>query len=323
MDEIKLKKTQKRADEGFALLMDGEYEQALEISNELQREKYTAAFDIGAQAYVGLGNIDKAIALLKEGLELAPDSWLNWQLLGNYLSDGKEPEQAKNAYERALKCSDVWTESIFLNQAILFNRLDDFSTALALSSKIKNKQLYLHKTEVKITALSGLNSIDEAIALADKILSSEVYPEDSEEIVGRIAAKLGGLHLKQGKPKDQVRAFAFHSLTYNPNNEMLLGLIRDIDNHYSDIASYYQVLIHCTVPASSPSYNEIQGYYCHYDVIAESTDAVIAYVKKFDENMIIDGKYIIEEYEILEEKSDDPCGVYYVSAKSFYDNEAQ
>ncbi len=321
MDEIKLKKIQKRADEGFSLLLEGEYEQALKIAKELQQEKYTAAFDIGAQAYVGLGNITQAIALLKEGLEFAPDSWLNWQLLGNYLSDNNDLVPAQDAYQRALECTDVWAESVFLNQAILFNRLNEFSSALALTSKIKDNQLNLHKIEVKVTALSGLNSIDEAIALADKVLSNEDYPEESEEIVGRIAAKLGEMHLKQGKPKAQIRAFALHSLTYNPNNEMLLGLIRDIDNHYSDIASYYQVFIHCSVPASSPSYAEIKGFYCNYDVIAESTNDVIRYIKSFEENMIVDGEYTIDEYEILEEKAEDPCGVYFVSGKSFYDND--
>ncbi len=58
----------------------------------------------------------------------APDAWLNWQLLGNYLSDAGRFDEA--AYRSALACEQVWADSIHLNQAILAERQGDSREAL-------------------------------------------------------------------------------------------------------------------------------------------------------------------------------------------------
>jgi len=309
MDEINRKETQKLADKGFAHLKEGEYEEALEISIKLEKARYSAAFDIGAQAHAGLSEYDEAINLLRKGLEYAPQAWLNWQLLGNYLSDLDKFDEAKKAFERALDCEGVWEESIYLNQVILSNRVNEYSKALNISKHIKDEELYLYKTEADITALAGLNLLDEAIELANQVLSTENYPEKDEDVVSRISAKLGQIYLKQGKSKSDVRAFALHSLSYCPNNSMLFVLIRDIDNRYSDKAKYYRALIHCAVPMTSPDYEDTKGYYSSYDVIAESIEDLLSLVKQFEEGVVQGGNYSVDEYEILEENSKDPCGV--------------
>ena len=44
-------------DRGFLYLQEEKFEEALEISKQLEKLRFTAAFDIGAQAYRALGNM--------------------------------------------------------------------------------------------------------------------------------------------------------------------------------------------------------------------------------------------------------------------------
>jgi len=321
MNDIHKKQTEKLADEGLECIRNADYERALEISSELEERRYSAAFDIGAQAHAGLGDYENAVTLLRRGLELAPQVWLNWQLLGNYLSDLNKYDDAKNAYNRALECESAWKDSVYLNQAILANRMNEPSNVLNILETIIDEDLQLDKIEVQISALIELDRLDDAVNLANKVLSTEQYAEKDEDVVGRIAAHLGQIYLKQGKSKLEVRVFALHSLSYAPNNRMILALIRDIDNRYSSDAHYYQALIHCIVSIKSPDYEDIKGYYCEYDVIASSIDELLSYVKQFEEGVVQDGNYSVDKYEVLEENTKDPCGVYSIRGRAFYENE--
>jgi len=91
---------------------------AIKIAGQLEKLRFSSAFEIAAQAYSGLENLEKAVSILERGVNLAPDVWLNWQLLGNYLSDLQRFEDAASAYQNALKCPKAQAGSIQLNQAI-------------------------------------------------------------------------------------------------------------------------------------------------------------------------------------------------------------
>src|SRR5262245_5741741 len=109
--------SEKLAEAGYQHLKDGDAEAALRVAEELESLLYTATFEIAALAHRQLGDIEAAVALLKRGLEIAPVVWVNWQLLGNYLSDLERFDEAAFAYESALECPGVWRSSVHLNQA--------------------------------------------------------------------------------------------------------------------------------------------------------------------------------------------------------------
>ena len=87
---------------GIQHLNDGDAEAALEVAAQLEELRYTASFEIAALAYGQLGDLDAAVGVLTRGVDLAPDVGLNWQLLGNYLSDLERFDEAVSAYESAL-----------------------------------------------------------------------------------------------------------------------------------------------------------------------------------------------------------------------------
>ena len=88
---------------GLSYVKDGRTAKAMEVARELYSLRYSGGFEIEAQALAQDGMKDEAISVLCKGLEAAPTSWLNGNLLGNYLSDQGRYEEAFIAYEDALR----------------------------------------------------------------------------------------------------------------------------------------------------------------------------------------------------------------------------
>ena len=87
---------------GLALVEKGKTTEALAVAQELHAIRYSGAFEVQAQALAREGSKEEAIAVLRKGLQAAPTSWLNGNLLGNYLSDQGRYEEAFTAYEEAM-----------------------------------------------------------------------------------------------------------------------------------------------------------------------------------------------------------------------------
>jgi tetratricopeptide (TPR) repeat protein len=308
------------ADKGFELLGEGEHLAALKVAEELKELRYSAAFDIGAQAYCGLGDIDSAIRMLEEGLEKAPDCWLNWQLLGNYRSDLEKYEEAKTAYERALECPNASKSSIYLNQAIVANRQDNYAEALEKLDRVEDPDLQLEAASVRVSVLEDLGRVDEALALAEKTLAEHGGDDADGENLGLISAALGRMQLKRGHRKEEVRDFVVHALRYDCANSSLLHLIREIDDQHSALAQYYRLMVHVRTPEDFPEYEDIKGYFVTYDVVAESLEQALQFLQGFV-SAVHPGNAEIEETEVLEEHADQPLGVYWRSGRCYYDDE--
>src|SRR5262245_38065397 len=101
-DDFQRRRSEQLDKEARELLADDDFEGALRIAEQLETLRYTAAFEIAALAHAGMDDLEKAVAVLERGLALAPDVWVNWQLLGNYLSDLDRYEAAQSAFARAL-----------------------------------------------------------------------------------------------------------------------------------------------------------------------------------------------------------------------------
>lgn len=320
LGDFKRKKTEKLTAEGFECLKNEEYEKAIKISDQLEKLRFSSAFEIAAQAYSGLGDLVKAVSVLERGVMLAPDVWLNWQLLGNYLSDLERFESAASAYQNALKCPNVQVGSIQLNQAILANRRNKFDEALQILEKIDDNEMRLHISEARISSLKGLNKVKEAISLAKQVLQEASEKDNNVELQDRVAADLGRLRLTSGEKRDAVRKWAIDSAKIYACSDMLLALIRDIDAKYSKTASYYRLLIHGIIPITSPRYHEAKRFYTTYDVVADNVDEGLRFIRDFEEDNV-KGNLFVDEETVLEQRSSDPKGVYWRSGYSFYEKE--
>jgi tetratricopeptide (TPR) repeat protein len=320
LGNFKRKRTEKLTAAGFACLNNEEYEKAIKIADQLEELRFSSSFEIAAQAYSGLGNLERAVSILERGVKLAPDVWGNWQLLGNYLSDLERFESAASSYRSALKCPKVRVGSIQLNQAILANRQNHFDEALQILEKIDDRDLLLPISETRISSLKGLNRIEEAISLANQILSELSDKDKHAELRDRVAATLGRLRLMSGEVKEVVRKWAIDSAKNDTRSRMLLALIRDIEAIFSKTANYYRLLIHGIIPITSPRYREAKGFYITYDVVADNVDEGLQFIREFEDDDV-KGNLFIDEQDLMEFRPDDPKGVYRRNGYSFYEKD--
>src|SRR5579885_2685525 len=122
--------------EGFGALEIGEYERALRAARELREMDHTAAFEIEARARWGLEDHERAITVLEEGVEAAPDLYVLWDYLASFLSDEGRYEEALQSYYRSKECSDAPSEAVDFNIAVIYARQGRHERALALLDTI-------------------------------------------------------------------------------------------------------------------------------------------------------------------------------------------
>lgn len=136
---------QDRAEEmmtrGLALVKDGRTREALAIAKKLHSLRYSGGFEIEAQALAYDGLKEEAVAVLRKGLQAAPDGWLNGNLLGNYLSDLGRYEEAFAAYEETLRTPTADPILIEANYANALQRAGRENEARAKIQDIKGKDL--------------------------------------------------------------------------------------------------------------------------------------------------------------------------------------
>jgi Tfp pilus assembly protein PilF len=107
---------------GLAYVKEGRTSEAKAIAKKLHALRYSGGFEIEAQALATEGSKDAAITVLRKALEAAPTSWLNGNLLGNFLSDQGRYDEAFTAYEEALRTPSADRVLIEANYALALQR---------------------------------------------------------------------------------------------------------------------------------------------------------------------------------------------------------
>lgn len=302
--------------EVYALLREGKNDEALRVAATLEERCYSSCFEIEAIAHAAKGDLDAAVAVLERGTELAPDVWLNWQLLGNYRSDLGRYDQAAAAYDRAAACPKVSLDSVRLNRAILANRCKRFEAALDFLDSITDVDLAMEAIATRTVALNRLGRHTEAAALALKALT-EADEDVHRTCLDTLAAEAVAARLALGEPTADVKAFALDAIENHGAGPWLLRELRVLDDQRSETAQYYRLLVHGTLAEEDPLFDEAKGFYSSVDAVADSVAEALASFRALIPQRVL-ASLEAEQVEILEPRPRDPKGVYRVSGYSFY-----
>jgi tetratricopeptide (TPR) repeat protein len=313
-------RTEALMDRGYEHLDEEEFEEALEVARELERLQFTAAFEIAALAYDGMGDIDGAVRILHRGVEAAPDCWSNWQLLGNYLSDLQRYEEAEAAYDQALQCDGVWEAAVRLNQAILAGRRKWCEKALELLDKVDDPELKLPVAEQWVANLKHMGRTGEAVVLAERTLGENRDNEKDADTLARTAALLGRIWLDREHDKEEIRQLVLGWLEVEPGCEQLLTLLRDLDGQYSKAARRFDMTLHAQLPPGHPLAEDGIGYYIVCSVVAENPDEALQFARRLEPNEMAPRLEIEESHE-SETDPQQPKGVFWSSGRVFYGEE--
>jgi tetratricopeptide (TPR) repeat protein len=320
-DEEIQQRTKALVKQGFEHLQAREFQDAIDVARQLEELRFSAAFELASLAHQGMGNRDEAVRALQRGVDVAPEVWLNWQLLGNSFSDLDRFEEAGAAYEKALQCDQVWTDSVRLNQAVLASRQERFDEALELLGQVVDVQLRFHATEHRINILRRLDRTDEAAAMAEAILEEEHGKEGDVESLARTAAALGRIHLEQGRDRTRLRERILKWMEqYRRDCAPLMAVLRDVDGLWSDKARSFKLTVNVSFPEDHLLRGESAGFYVVCDVVADDVDEALYFVRR------LEADDLGETFEIDQHRESDVDpqllkGVYRRSGRVFYGDE--
>jgi tetratricopeptide (TPR) repeat protein len=300
-------------DQAHEYLADGDYEAALKVAQQLEGDGESEAFAIAAEAHAAQGNVDEAVKVLQRGVEVQPDCWSNWQMLGNYRSDLGQQDKANEAYEKALACSDAWTASIRLNRAILAARDGNYDEALRELDSADDEELRLELASARIQVLQEAGRLDEALEAAAEAMQWEYDPERDGPCLARIVAMISRVQMQQGRHKDGIRRRLLDALEWaDHSNPEVLAAIRDLDGRYSPDAQYFRLELSTRLLESDDETGEADtiGLFVEYDVVAESVEQAIGWIGDFEPEISRDA-WTVESSEAIEPRPDEPMGVYW------------
>jgi len=292
-------------DEGWELIEERSFGDALKIGRKLRKLNFIGAFEIEGLAYAGLDRHGDAVRVLREGLALAPAAWPNWQLLGSCLSDLQRYDEALLAYDRAEACEGSDLSQIDLNRAIVASRQNDHERSLQLLDKIRDyesREIQLRAISQRVRALHGLGRDGEAEDLGTRTLNvwRDASEDEGQNAVASIASEIALIRQRRGDDRKELLAFAI-DWWQRTRNESLLWTIREVRMERSINAKHFNLRLHAP------------GVYLGVDAVADSPEEALAFVRELEPE-----PFAIDDVKSVA-PADQPKGIYYVSARVFYE----
>lgn len=312
--------------EALELLEDCEPKKALKIGKELEKMRYSGGFEIQALAYADLDKKKKAIKILEKGVEIAPNVWPLWQLLGSFHSDEKEFDRAITAYEKGLQVDQSDKISLNYNYAIALERDAKYEKAQSRMSAIFSnerypddieKEQYIGIQSLRMSLLNNLKQFQEALKLFAELKSMISQHEISNPSeISYIFTEAAQAYWKLGNQK-HAETYLKKAITCDKHNKSMQWLCREINDgkNYSN-SKYYRLIIQGKWTQPFEGESKIPEFYTDYDVVADNEEEALEFIKYF-EPPEIHSSLKIDEVEILG-SSKQPKGIYSTSGYGFY-----
>jgi tetratricopeptide (TPR) repeat protein len=311
----------KLMNQAYELLDSFQCEEALQVGEKLKTLGYSGAFEVMALAYQTLGETDKAIAVLNDGLEKVPHVWVLWHLLGNLLSDKGEYTEAQHAYDMALACPGVNKPWVHYNIAVLLGRQAKFEDALDRSLLVTGDDLGLARRTLTASLLNSLERHDEAITVAEEIISQVSAATDaSDEDIRSMGTAYAELSrgLWEGRMDRQgATECANKALALNKSDWLALRMLRELKARNSDNSSWYKIVVEGRWHEPFEGEKVAPGFFSSYELVADSPELCLEMIKEIEPEEVRDSLKL-EQVEQLESCPGEPQGVYWRSGYAFF-----
>jgi len=316
---------QKLYDEGWDLLEEGNFEQAMEVGKRLERLRWSGAFELQAAVYESEDNLEAAVSVLRKGLDKTSGHYLLSSRLGNTLSDMGHYEEAIEAYKvgMALETTDI---TLFrMNIGLVYSRMDQNEKALSEYQKIEsdvlargNKEpIFWHYKGCLARVFSDLGETSKLAELIEPIRKNLLDNSDFKSSKSRIAAAYAVSLSQLNQDAASIR-WLTRAIELDRNGWQCKWLKREklVKSHPIGGKLYY-----ITADGIWPSYltdDEEWGALACFEVVADDEQQAFEFSKSFIHESARDS-FILDEFEILENKTPEPKGVYEVNPYIFYD----
>lgn len=301
---------------GSELLESLHLDEAEAIGGELIRRCYTGGFEIKARALGARGAYEEAVAVLRKGLEKAPELSLLWHLLGNYQGELGEYDACRASYKRALSLPRCDADSIRLDWATTELNEGRIEEARKLVSAVTDPEaadevgLFELRAALQEDAHAQARELGLALLAPDRVLDPDM--------IAVVAATTGIACLRLGNT-DEARSLAREACQRDSSDDSVQYLIREL---HGRMAEREPGLYHVMVDFAEPSGEESEGYYQRFTVVAESADEATELARAYAEWSGRTG-YSVEPAEYIEANSASLAGVYWEGPREYYDDETE
>lgn len=266
-------------DRAFDALHEGDTETAHDLAAQLHALRFTSYFEIEALAFVQDGEPQQAIEVLRQGVEIAPDIWLLWQLLGNTLSDEGDFTGALDTYERAAECEGVDAHSIGYNRATVLNRLGRGKEALEILDALREDVFEAApslRAHIELSRLDLLlDSSDEAEIEAEVLRQAGELAESWQELEDtEMAAAWAWLAVVFRRCDDDDAAFTAieRALEEDRCCETALNYQREWNPDAEQAARSFRVMLQGEGEFDD---DEVMGFFAPFMVVAANAESAI------------------------------------------------
>jgi len=313
---VRLVDVQELIEEGSDALAEEDFERAEAIAHRIIEARHSYGFELLARVYRDQDNLPRAIEVLQDAVSQAPRAWPLWMLLGEYRSDYGEYDLALLAYDTALGIDGVDADEVHLNASIVHDRAGRPEDALMRLHEIRgsNTETVLYAARVRAEILLETERPEAAAAAAQAGLA-RVDDDTASDAIAPLHAAMAKAAWMKGD-RDAALRHAWEAIEHQAD-ETALWLIREIEAQYSNDAKFYRVSVEGRVPAGSFEDDAARGFFRKYEVVADDEQEAMRFVARVEQEIFRDGLRATE-IEMLDDASDQPKGVYWVSAHLFF-----
>ena len=289
-------------------LEEKQFRTARDLGHQLLKMRFSGAFEILAQSFLGEGQPEVALRVLENGVAEAPQVWSLWQQLGNCRSELGDLVGAVEAYERAKKCPGSDPDQIDFNEAFMRLRFGNKERGLEMLERVikrtQDKKLRLVALIHRLSTLIELDRVTEALM---ELGEAYLHDADNAELLSKLSAKL----LEIG---DRVNALnlAKQALGLKRAGDAA-RVVRLIQGEPSDKAALYRVTLKGKVEDES-------GKWLYFNkqsrVFADSQEEAAEYAIRF-EPPDVRSNLQVEDTAVLKPESSEQKGVDWSSGLEF------
>jgi tetratricopeptide (TPR) repeat protein len=315
------RRAEKLYDQAKELINRGMFERAMDIARKLRKVDYDGAYEIEALAHHGLGNMEDAVRVLREGLDRGADVWPIWMLLGTCLSELGRYDEALDAYNEADDFEEVDSDLVNLNRAVVALRQQDFPRVLELVGDPAKSSHPFGAAGLRATALGLLGRHHEAEHLAIRTLDAWLKSDQltGQRDVGELASIVAGRRFERGEDRTALRSFAIDWWRRSHHERLLVFIRALVPVPSSAEARYFRISFYARFPFAD---EELEGihrvkYWMSADMVADNSDEALSLL--FEISPPPPGAQIdIDEIIDMEPRPHGLKGVYAASAKQFF-----
>ncbi|MCY3002946.1 MAG: bacterial transcriptional activator domain-containing protein [Planctomycetota bacterium] len=273
-------------EDGVEALEACDWDEAEACGRKLEKLHFSGSFELAARAWIGRGDPERAVAVLERGIAVAPEMSRLHELLGSACSAAGRLEDALRAFDAAMQCQDVDTDSVQLSAAGVLLTHRQPKRALERVERVTGPASQPIATRLRLMGLLESGDFARCEALGNEALLkvdlSPLTPLQRSQVHSMVA---WALH-HQDKDRDRALKLAWEAIGIEHSNDPAAELIRILNGRRSTSTREFEIMIradwHGEHSPDSTSSARVVGFISTYVVLADSPEEALEFIRPFE-----------------------------------------